>query len=138
MNTRLLLCTGTAMALAGLATPAMAQSDATAPAASSDDGGSSDGEIVVTALKRSQNLQDIPAAISAVSSEQLQQRGIDSIESLTSAVPNLDFGEHAGTTLISIRGVGSIVDSGITEPTVATYVDGVFMPRATMGYLRAA
>ena len=137
MNTRLLLCTGTAMALAGLATPAMAQSDATAPAASSDDGGSSDGEIVVTALKRSQNLQDIPAAISAVSSEQLQQRGIDSIESLTSAVPNLDFGEHAGTTLISIRGVGSIVDSGITEPTVATYVDGVFMPRATMGYLRA-
>jgi len=133
MNKNILLRTGTAIVLASFSAPAFAQAD-TAPVDESD--GAADGEIVVTALKRAQNLQDIPAAISAVSSEDLATRGIDNIESLTAAVPNLDFGEHAGTTLISIRGVGSIVDSGVTEPTVATYIDGVFMPRATMGYLR--
>jgi len=134
MTKKMLLCAGTAILVSNMSGTAFAQTEsapvdeASAPA---------DGEIVVTALKRAQNLQDIPAAISAVSSEDLATRGIDNIESLTAAVPNLDFGEHAGTTLISIRGVGSIVDSGVTEPTVATYIDGVFMPRATMGYLRA-
>ncbi|HEX7873375.1 MAG TPA: TonB-dependent receptor [Sphingobium sp.] len=93
-------------------------------------------EIVVTALKRSQTVQDIPASISAVSGEALQTRGIQSVADLKTAVPNLDFGQHTGTTLVSIRGVGSVVDSGVTEPTVASYVDGIFLPRATMGYLR--
>lgn len=101
-----------------------------APPASSE-------EIVVTAMKRSQNLQDIPAAVSAVSGEALQARGLVDVQTITQAVPSVNFGQHAGTTLISIRGVGSTVDSGVTEPTVATYVDGVFMPRATMGFLRA-
>lgn len=134
MTKKMLLLAGTAMLVTNISAPAFAQADneptqeMSAPA---------EGEIVVTALKRAQNLQDIPAAISAVSGEELATRGIDNIESLTAAIPNLDFGEHAGTTLISIRGVGSIVDSGVTEPTVATYIDGVFMPRATMGYLRA-
>lgn len=94
----------------------------------------SDGDIVVTALKRSQNVQEIPAAISAISGEDLQARGVVNVQSLTQAVPSVNFGEHAGTTLISIRSVGSTVDSGVTEPTVATYVDGVFMPRSTMGF----
>lgn len=94
-------------------------------------------EIVVTALKRSQNVQDIPAAVSAVSGEDMRARGVVNVQSLTQAVPSVNFGEHAGTTLITIRGVGSTVDSGVTEPTVATYVDGVFLPRATMGFLRA-
>lgn len=94
-------------------------------------------EIVVTALKRSQSVQDIPAAVSAISGEALQARGLIDVQSLTQAVPSVNFGQHAGTTLVSIRGVGSTVDSGVTEPTVATYIDGVFMPRATMGFLRA-
>lgn len=96
-----------------------------------------DNAIVVTALRRSENLQDIPASISAIGSEELEARGIVSIQNISHAVPNVDFGEHAGTTLIAIRGVGSTVDSGVTEPTVATYVDGVFLPRATMGFMRA-
>lgn len=96
-----------------------------------------DEDIVVTALKRSANLQDIPAAVSAVSGEDLQARGLSSVEDLTQAIPSVNFGEHTGATLISIRGVGSTVDSGVTEPTVAIYVDGVFMPRSTMGYLKA-
>lgn len=105
--------------------------------AQATDADTDNGDIVVTALKRSANIQDIPAAVSAVSGDELQARGLASIEDITQAIPSVSFGEHAGTTLISIRGVGSTVDSGVTEPTVATYVDGVFMPRSTMGYLRA-
>ena len=94
-------------------------------------------EIVVTAMKREQNLQDVAASISAVSGEELKDRGIANVQDLSKTIPNLNWGEHFGTTMISIRGVGSIVDSGITEPTVAMYVDGIFLPRSTMSTIRA-
>jgi iron complex outermembrane receptor protein len=94
------------------------------------------GEVIVTAMKRGENVQDIPASISAVSGEAMQDRGVSDIQDLQNVVPNLNWGEHFGTTLITIRGVGSTVDSGITEPTVALYVDGVFLPRSTMATLR--
>lgn len=94
-------------------------------------------EVVVTAMKRGENLQDIPASVTAVNGETLADRGLLNLEDIASQVPNLNWGEHFGTTLITIRGVGSTVDSGITEPTVAMYVDGVFMPRSTMSTLRA-
>ncbi|MEQ9590800.1 MAG: TonB-dependent receptor [Parvibaculaceae bacterium] len=95
------------------------------------------GTVTVTATKQSANLQDIPVSVSALSANDLEERGLSNIEELSTLVPNLHWGEHAGTTLIAIRGVGSTVDSGITEPTVATYVDGVFLPRSTMATLRA-
>lgn len=126
MKIKAILCGGATLAVC-VPTLAFAQE---APTASSE-------EIVVTAMKRSENLQDIPAAVSAISGEALQARGLVDVQTLTQAVPSVNFGQHAGTTLISIRGVGSTVDSGVTEPTVATYIDGVFMPRATMGFLRA-
>ena len=95
------------------------------------------GDIIVTAMKRSANLQDIPASVTALSGDDLQARGLATVEDISRSVPGLNFGEHTGTTLITIRGVGSTVDSGVTEPTVATYVDGVFLPRSTMGFMRA-
>lgn len=95
------------------------------------------GEIVVTATKRAQDVQEIPISVSSLGGDDLQARGLSSIEDIASAVPNLNFGDHVGSTLITIRGVGSTVDSGVTEPTVATYVDGAFLPRATMSNLRA-
>ncbi|HKP80110.1 MAG TPA: TonB-dependent receptor [Phenylobacterium sp.] len=94
-------------------------------------------EVVVTALKREANLQDIPASISAISAQSMAERGISDVRDLAKLVPNLNWGEHFGTTLVTIRGVGSNVDSGVTEPTVAMYVDGVFLPRSTMATLRA-
>ncbi|WP_417613424.1 TonB-dependent receptor [Parasphingorhabdus sp.] len=96
-----------------------------------------DSVIVVTATKRSQDIQEIPASISSIGGDKLEARGLTSIEDIANAVPNLNFGDHIGTTLITIRGVGSTVDSGVTEPTVATYVDGALMPRSTMSLLKA-
>lgn len=136
MKSRLMLRSVCAAAVLGVPVSAVAQNAAPAPAQAEAES-RSEQDIVVTALKRSENLQDIPAAISAIGGAELQQRGIVNIQSIGHVVPNVDFGEHAGTTLISIRGVGSVVDSGVTEPTVATYVDGVFLPRATMGFVRA-
>lgn len=94
-------------------------------------------EIVVTATKRSSGVQDVAVAVSVLNSEDLQARGIGGMEDLAVSVPSLQYGEHAGTTMISIRGVGSIINTGLTEPTVATYMDGAFLPRSTMSFLRA-
>ena len=106
---------------------------ALAQEAPQEDGGS---DIIVTATKRGERLQDVPAAITAIGGEDLQKRGLTNIEAIATQVPGLNFGQHAGATQIAIRGVGSTVDSGVTEPTVALYVDGVYLPRSSMGALR--
>lgn len=94
-------------------------------------------EVLVTATKRSQSIQDIPAAVSQISGDALEERGISNIENLALQVPGLQFGTNGSTTYITIRGIGTTVDSGVAEPAVATYVDGVFLPRASMGTLQA-
>ena len=94
-------------------------------------------DIIVTATKRGENVQKIPASITALGGAQLASRGLTSVENIAHAIPNLIFGEQAGASMITIRGVGSTIDTGVSEPTVAMYVDGVFLPRATMSLLQA-
>jgi iron complex outermembrane receptor protein len=136
MNTRVLMrskvALGALCAALGCATSVQAQT-----AAETEEAATASGEIVVTALKREQKVQDIPASISAVSGDSLAQRGITNIRDLTTVVPNLVWGQFAGTSLITIRGVGSSIDSGVSEPTVATYVDGLALPRGTMSGLNS-
>ena len=76
-------------------------------------------EIVVTATRREQNLQDVPISIVAVTGENLKMRGIDTLEELSQAIPNVvATGGGGGTagTGFSVRGI----------PNVGTYVDGVW------------
>lgn len=115
-------------------TAALAQS---APAESDSSDEADSAEIVVTALKRSQSVQEVPASISAVSGDTLARQGLSDLRDIAKVVPNLNWGEHFGTTLITIRGAGSNVDSGATEPTVAVYVDGIYLPRSDMATFRA-
>ena len=116
--------------------PAHAQE--TAAAGQEDSGAAPElNEIVVTALKRSQSVQEVPASISAVSGDSLAQMGLSDLRDIAHVVPNLSWGEHFGTTLVTIRGAGSNVDSGATEPTVALYVDGIYLPRSDMATFRA-
>ncbi|MFA5937824.1 MAG: TonB-dependent receptor [Sinimarinibacterium sp.] len=86
-------------------------------------------EIVVTAQKRSENLQDVPIAVSAFSAEAIRDRGIDGIADLSGQVPSLKFGEVAGGGQASIRGVGFSLVTGIGEGSVALYSDGLFLSR---------
>ncbi|KPF77517.1 TonB-dependent receptor [alpha proteobacterium AAP81b] len=126
---------GTAALLLPLAAvPAFAQ-NAPAPApetaAASDDVASPD-EIVVTAQKRSERLQDVPVAVSVISGDQLARAGGINLENVQYQVPALNF-RKSGTVLnqsIYLRGVGTATFSIAGEPSVSTVLDGVVLSRS--------
>jgi iron complex outermembrane receptor protein len=89
-------------------------------------------EVVVTATKREQKIQDIPAAISAVSGQALDDRGISDPSDLQFITPSLQVGKSQGNTAFTIRGVGF---NTVGSPAVAVHVDGVFQPRPALGDL---
>lgn len=91
------------------------------------------GEIVVTAQKRSENIQDVPIAISAVSSRFIEQRGITSIEGIGAIAPNLKIERapnNRTAAQIAIRGSVTINPSVTWEPAAGLYLDGVYIAKA--------
>ncbi|HKY82336.1 MAG TPA: TonB-dependent receptor [Sphingobium sp.] len=121
------MCACFAAAAVAWAAPAAAQDDQ--PAAGND------GlvEIMVTAQKRSENLQDIPIAISAVTSDALQKSGISDTTTLATKVPGLSVSLGSGYFQPRIRGIGTTsVGPGIENP-VALYVDNVYYFSQVMG-----
>lgn len=93
-------------------------------------------EIIVTAQKREQTLQDTSASIRAFSEEIINERGLNDTEKLALSTPGMRFQETTGSSQISIRGVGMLVVSGSAESNVAMHVDGVFLPRASAPALK--
>lgn len=94
------------------------------------------GEIVVTARKREEKLQDTPIAISAFSSDGLAARGVQATDSLATITPNLTlqnnpaFGGAANSAAIYIRGIGQQDFVPTVDPGVGVYVDGVYVARS--------
>lgn len=87
-------------------------------------------EIVVTAQKRSQNIQDVPISISAISGETQRRRGLNSVADLSNSVPNLivsDFGNPV-ITIINVRGVSQFDFGDHQESPIAVYADGAYVP----------
>jgi iron complex outermembrane receptor protein len=116
----------TLLASTAMAMPAIAQDTA-----SDDTGGI--GDIVVTAQKRAENVQDVPLAISAVSSEYLESRDISSIDRLGSIAPNVKIERAPSNKTISqiaIRGSVTINPAVTWEPAVGLYLDGVYIAKA--------
>lgn len=91
-------------------------------------------EIVVTAQRRQQNLQDVPIAISAFTDSALQSAGITGTSGLQTAVPSLIIARQANGALPFIRGIGSTIGDANAESSVAIYVDGVYQPSAFSNY----
>lgn len=85
-------------------------------------------EVVVTAQRRGENLQNVPIAVSAATAKDLEQRHIESTESLELLAPGLKIPNLAGTVSPTIRGVGNLDPSAANSPNVATYVDGIYYP----------
>ncbi len=85
-------------------------------------------EIVVTAQKRAESLQDVPVAVSAVTGNKIAEAGIIRLEDLRNYVPTLFTQETAIGNNISIRGIFSGVNPGF-EQSVGTYVDGIYRGR---------
>jgi len=90
-------------------------------------------EIVVTAQKREENLQDVPIAISAFSGETLNNLGITDTRDLSRLVPGFNANESGrNTTLFTLRGVGFSDTTYTATNTVGVYIDEVSLPYAVM------
>ena len=113
----------------GVSLPAMAQD---APA----DDESANAEIIVTAQKREERLQDIPLAVSVIGGDAVANNGGITLENAQYLVPSLNF-RKSGTSLnqaLFLRGVGTINFSIAAEPSVAAVLDGVVLSRAGEGF----
>ncbi|HKQ83334.1 MAG TPA: TonB-dependent receptor [Steroidobacteraceae bacterium] len=84
-------------------------------------------EIIVTAQRRSERLQDVPVAVTAVKADQLSALGVESALDLNVAAPSLNTTTSNGIFTASIRGVGSFNFAPGVESPVALYVDGVYL-----------
>ncbi len=113
------------------ASPANAATDAVAPAADEQV-----GDIVVTAQKRSERLQDVPLAVTAINGDTLANRQINDTSTLTQAIPSLTFqqGPNPTNTTLRIRGVGTALFGQGVESSVSVVVDGVVQARQAQGF----
>lgn len=91
--------------------------------------------IVVTAQKRSENIQDVPISITAIGGEALEARSIDSFEQLQYVAPGLNFnaGLNARQSASTIRGIGTSLFNIGVEGSTAIVIDGVVMGREGAG-----
>ena len=123
-RTRLLVCTA-------LAPVAMMPSLASAQDAAAEDTGGLE-EIVVTAQKREQSLQDVPVAVTAISQASLETNRITSVQDLNGIAPNVSVRPAAGGTQIasfSVRGVNSYGVVPGSDKQVSINLDGVYISR---------
>jgi iron complex outermembrane recepter protein len=86
-------------------------------------------ELVVTAEKREQSLQDVPVAVSAFTDERRELIGINSVQDLTNFTPGLSY--TTNNDRAAIRGIGRFTNNQATEGGVAMYNDGVFTTSVT-------
>lgn len=123
----LLLVTGSSLAmLSPLGAPdAVAQTAAASPQPASS-GGDSLEEVVVTAQRRKENLQDVPVSVEAFSAGQLKDSAIDSVTDLGVITPGLVTADQFGYFQPHLRGIGVVATSSSVEGQVAVYVDGVY------------
>jgi iron complex outermembrane recepter protein len=87
-------------------------------------------EVVVTAQKRAENVQDVPISVTAFSGETLKAAGIQDVRDLRRLTPSLYLATSSNTsnTRIMMRGIGTSGNTAV-EPSVAAFVDGVYVPR---------
>jgi len=86
-------------------------------------------EIIVTAEKRSESLQDVSKSVTALSSDELEAKNIIDFVGLSAITPGLTVAKNEGyKTVISIRGVGDETNqNAIAAPSVALHMDGIFV-----------
>jgi iron complex outermembrane receptor protein len=93
-------------------------------------------EIIVTAEKRSENIQDVPISVIAVSAQQLKDAGVKDIKDLQTLTPGLTVSSDSSeaTTVARIRGIGTVGDNPGLESSVGIVIDGVYRPRNGVGF----
>ncbi|WP_395396316.1 TonB-dependent receptor (plasmid) [Novosphingobium sp. BL-8A] len=94
------------------------------------------GEIVVTAQKRTERLQDVPLAVTALSGDTLASRQINDTSALANAVPSLTYTQNnnVSNSTFRIRGIGTSLYNQGSESSVSTVIDGVVLARQAQGF----
>jgi iron complex outermembrane receptor protein len=115
-----------AIAMLANAAPAMAQA---APADTADIDDSNTNEIIVTAQKREQSLQDVPISMEVVSGAKLAEFNTSDIKAVMNYTPNVFVQSTAGNDVIYIRGFGSPPANFAFDQSVSLYVDGIYAGR---------
>lgn len=130
---RLRACASSLAVLAalGLSTAAHADDNAGSASNSTDTGSAEGGAIVVTAQKRAENVQKVPISIAAFDSEAMTKANVVSVQDIGRVAPNVQVnkGVQSSFLRLNIRGIGSASNTTI-EPSVAVFVDGIYIPRA--------
>lgn len=88
-------------------------------------------EVLITAQKRVETLQEVPISVATVSGEKMEKAGVENLEDLTAHLPNIHFTETGISTQVRVRGIGSDNSQGF-EQSVGTYVDGIYYGRAQL------
>jgi iron complex outermembrane receptor protein len=117
--------------LSVLASSARAQSTGDASTSTepvADAQGSGLEEIVVSARRRDERLQEVPLAVTAITSDTLQASGVSTTTQLAQAVPGFVSGRSANNIQPVLRGVGTNYGGAGNESPVAFYVDGIYQP----------
>ncbi len=132
-------CSLTAVALFSLFSESPAFAQSAEPTSSAADAITDDADanaeagiqdIIVTAQRREESLQDSSLIIDVISAERLDRAGITQPQALTSILPGVQIGNVGPTTQVYIRGVGDFGSTAISNPAVAFNVDGVYVGRS--------
>ena len=85
-------------------------------------------EVIVTAQKREQSLQDVPVSVSVITGDAISKAGMTNLDELSAHVPNLSISEGSQSTTITMRGLGSGTNQGF-EQSVGMFIDGIYAGR---------
>ena len=107
----------------------------TSPGAPVAPGQATVADIIVTAQRRSESLQKVPIAVTALSSAKLESAGIQNTLDLGRVTPGLTSVENSGASQPHVRGIGTTASAAGIEQAVATYIDGVYLASAPASLL---
>ena len=86
-------------------------------------------EVVVTAQRRSEKLQDVPVAVTALSSRDLARAHIDDASRLANVTPGFTWGQQGSDSFPAIRGARTSLVSAQNDPIIGFYLDGIYQSR---------
>lgn len=124
--TNVLLGSAALLAIASAFAPVIARADDAAPTPA-DKAAAEVAGVTITATKRSQNSQNVPLSVVAISGQALQEEGLNSILNLDEAVPGLTLHNSGNDPTPILRGAGA---AGTADVAVPYYIDGVYQPHA--------
>lgn len=89
------------------------------------------GDIIVTASKRSDSLQRVPLAVSAIGGDALARSPITNLSDIQTSIPNINISARNSSGVVNIRGIGFDIVTAGAESSVAVHSDGVYLSRPT-------